>query len=255
MTLSQLQDMLARAISEPDTVAKGLLETSISARAPLGASARAEIYRDMYRFRLADALRADFPRVARLLGDDGFLELSSAYASVYPSASSDISRFGRHLADFLTAHPGPRGDEADLARLEWALAQAFTAQDPEPVTQEALGLLGAEAAEARLVFVPALQTLALDYDVLPLWAKLEASDEPPAVDRAAVHVAVWRQGFQVLHRALGVEEAEALARARRGATLAEVCEPFGLSADPQGEAFRTLAAWFSGGLVARVEGP
>jgi Putative DNA-binding domain len=253
--LGELQDMLARAISEPDTLAPALLETGISARGPLDASARAGIYREMYRFRLADALRADFPRVARLLGDDGFLQLSSAYASVYPSASSDISRFGRHLADFLRAHPGPRGDEADLARLEWALAEAFTAQDAEPVTQEALGRLGAEAAEARLVFVPALQTLVLEFDVLPLWAELETSDEPPEVDSTGAHVAVWRQGFQVLHRALGVEEAEALARARTGATLAEVCEPFGLLADPQGEAFRTLAAWFSSGLVSRVEGP
>jgi hypothetical protein len=253
--LGELQDMLARAIAEPDTVPEALLQAGISARAPLDAAARAEIYRDMYRFRLADALRADFPRVARLLGDEGFLELASAYASVYPSASSDISRFGRHLADFLKAHPGPRGDEADLARLEWALAEAFTAQDSEPVSQDALGKLGEEAAEARLAFVPALQTLVLGYDVLRLWAELEASDEPPEVDRTAVHVAVWRQGFQVLHRALGVEEAEALARARAGGTLAEVCEPFGLSADPQGEAFRTLAAWFSSGLVARVEGP
>jgi len=253
--LGELQEMLARAISEPDSVGPELLQAGISARAPLDAAARANIYREMYRFRLADALRADFPRVARLLGDEGFLELSAAYASVYPSASSDISRFGRHLADFLSAHPGPRGDEADLARLEWALAEAFTAQDAEPVTQEALGELGEAAAEARFTFVPALKTLVLEHDVLPLWAELETSDEPPAVDRTGAHVAVWRQGFQVQHRALGVEEAEALARARSGATLAEVCEPFGLSPDPQREAFRTLAGWFASGLVARVDGP
>jgi len=246
--LGELQEMLARAISEPDSVRPELLQAGISVRAPLDGAARTNIYREMYRFRLADALRADFPRVARLLGDDGFLELSAAYASVYPSASSDISRFGRHLADFLSAHPGPRGDEADLARLEWALAEAFT-------TQEALGQLGEAAAEARFGFVPALKTLVLEHDVLPLWAELETSDEPPAVDKTGAHVAVWRQGFQVLHRSLGVEEAEALARARAGATLAEVCEPFGLTADPQREAFRTLAGWFSSGLVASVDGP
>ena len=255
MKLAELQDLLARAIAEPGTVAPELLRAGISTRLPLDAVARADIYAEMYRFRLADALRVDFPRVAHLLGDDGFFELASAYAGVYPSASSDISRFGRRLADFLTAHPGPRGDEADLARLEWALAQAFTAADAEPVTQDALGQLGEAATEARLHFVPALQTLVLKHDVLPLWEVLEEAVEPPAVDGRGVQVAVWRKGFQVLHRALSAEEAEALSRAMGGASLAEVCEPFSVAEDPQREAFRTLGGWFSAGLVARVEGP
>lgn len=255
MKLAELQDLLARAIAEPGSVEPGLLQAGISERPPLDAVGRANIYAEMYRFRLADALCADFPRVAGLLGDDGFLALTSAYASQYPSASSDISRFGRHLADFLAEHPGPRGDEADLARLEWALAEAFTAQDAEPVTQDALGRLGEAATGARLRFVPALQTLALEHDVLPLWAQLEASDEPPAVNGNAVRVAVWRQGFQVLHRALPPEEAEALARARAGLTLAEVCEAFSEVPDAQKEAFRALGGWFASGLVAAVERP
>ena len=170
-------------------------------------------------------------------------------------ASSDISRFGRHLADFLAQHPGPRGDESDLARLEWALAEAFTAKDAEPVAQEALGLLGAAATEARLHFIPALQTLLLKHDVLPLWAELEESDEPPEVDGQEACVVVWRKGFQVLHRALLPEEALALARARAGLTLAEVCEAFSEVKDAQREAFRALGSWFSSGLVARVERP
>jgi hypothetical protein len=253
--LGELQDLLARAIADPATVDEGLLKANIAVRAPLDAVARADIYAEMYRFRLADALRADFPRLARLVGDEGFLELASAYARHHPSASSDISRFGRHLADFLAKHSGPRGDEADLARLEWALAEAFTASDAEPVTQETLGRLGERATEAQLRFVPALRTLVLGHDVLPLWAQLEEADKPPEVDGRAVRVAVWRKGFQVLHRAMTAVEADALERARAGATLALVCEAFSETADAQGEAFRTLGGWFSDGLVARVESP
>jgi hypothetical protein len=122
--LGELQALLARAIEAPDTVEPGLLERSIAERTPLEAAARANIYAEMYRFRLADALRADFPRLARLLGDEGFFAMAQAYATEHPSASSDIGQFGRHLADFLAENPGPRGDESDLARLEWALAQA-----------------------------------------------------------------------------------------------------------------------------------
>jgi hypothetical protein len=256
--LGELQALLARAIEAPGTVEPGLLERSISERAPLHAAARTDIYAEMYRFRLADALRADFPRVARLLGDEGFFAMAQAYAAQHPSASSDIGQFGRHLADFLSENPGPRGDESDLARLEWALAQAFTARDTEPVQQDALGQLGEQAVGARLHFVPAFMSLVLGHDVLHLWARLDAADtvdELPEVDEAAVRVAVWRQGFTVLHRAMAPEEAEALERAQGGATLAEVCEAFTTVQDAQRAAFRTLGAWFSSGWVARVESP
>jgi hypothetical protein len=256
MTLGELQALLAQAIEAPATVEPELLRRSIAERAPLDAVARADIYAEMYRFRLADALRADFPGVARLLGDEGFLKLVEAYAQSHPSASSDIGQFGRHLPDFLRMHPGPRGDEADLACLEWALAQAVTAQDVEPLTQRDLGQLGEKAIEARLVFVPALTSLHLAHDVLGLWKSLEAGEEePPEVKAKPVDVAVWRQGFVVQHRAMTKQEVDALERARAGLTLAEVCEAFSELQDAETEAFRTLGAWFSGGWVARVESP
>jgi len=255
MKLGELQALLASAIENPGSVEPVLLQKSIAERAPLDAHARADIYAEMYRFRLADALRADFPRLFRLLGDEGFFELASAYARHHPSSSSDIGQFGRALADFLAKHPGPRGDEADLARLEWALAEAFTAPDAEPVTQDALGRLGARAAEARFRFAPALRTLELTHDVLAVWATLEDAEEPPEVASRDVNVAVWRKGFQVLHRAMPQAEALALGRARSGATLAETCEAFSEADDAQREAFRTLGAWFADGWVAGVESP
>jgi hypothetical protein len=257
MSLSELQALLASAIESSANVDRELLRRSIAERAPLDAVARADIYREMYRFRLADALRADFPHLAHLLGDEGFFNLSVAYAEMHPSASSDIGQFGRHLADFLAEHPGPRGDEADLAALEWARAQAFTAQDTEPLLQHDLGHLGEKAIGAQFGFVPALRALLLAHDVLPLWERLEETDgdmaEVPEVQKGPVHVAVWRQGFQVMHRAMTPEETDALERARAGLPLAEVCEAFSALQDAQQAAFRTLGAWFSRGWVARVE--
>ena len=256
MRLGELQDLLARAIAAPETADPGELHRSIDARAPLDAVARAEIYSGMYRFRLADALLADFPRLARLLGDQGFFEMACAYARDFPSECSDIGQFGRKLPEFLAQHPGPRGDSADVARLDWARTGALTAPDAEPVTQEALGSLGAEAVPfARFRFVPSLRTLTLEHDVLPTWLKLEAEEEPLPVDRRPVQVAVWRKGFEVLHSSMTPSETEALARARDGASLAEVCEAFAGAEDPQAEAFRTLGAWFSDGWVAAVDGP
>ncbi len=230
------------------------LANGIAAHPPLDAAARAGIYADMYLARLQDALRADFPNLARLLGDEGFGTLTAGYARAHPSASSDIGQFGRHLPDFLLAHPGRRGDEADLARLEWALSVAFTAADAETVGKEALGHLGEAAGAARLSFVPALRVLTLQHDVLPLWKQLEAeSEDLPAVDPRPVSVVVWRKGFEVLHRVLPTMEAEALVRAQSHASLAEVCEAFSDAEDASAEAFRTLASWFTDGWLAGVE--
>ncbi len=254
MTLGELQHLLALAIEAPGTPEPGALARSIVPHPPLDAVARTGIYADMYRARLQDALRSDFPNLARLVGDEGFSELAWAYGAAHPSASSDIGQFGQALADFLEKHPGTRGDEADLARLEWALAQAFTAKDAKPVRQQALGRLGEAAAEARLAFAPSLSVLVLSHDVLPLWQQLEAeSEELPELESRPVSVAVWRKGFQVLHRALSLVEKEALERARGGASLALVCEAFSEAEDARGEAFRTLAAWFQDGWVTGVE--
>lgn len=256
MKLRELQDVLARAIAEPGTAEPEALFSSIAPHPPLDAVARAGIYADMYRTRLAEALKADFPNLHRLLGEEGFYGLSVAYATAHPSASSDIGQFGRALADFLAHYPCPRGDEADLARLEWARAQAFTAEDAVPVGQETLAQLGEAAVEAHLHFVPALGRLALEYDVLGLWDALEAaSGEAPAVERRPVSVAVWRTGHEVLHRGLPPMEAEALVRAQGGAPLAEVCEAFSEAEEPTLEAFRALSAWLASGWVARVECP
>ncbi|MGO9830592.1 MAG: putative DNA-binding domain-containing protein [Myxococcaceae bacterium] len=254
MSLSALQTLLARAIAAPGTVQPEALGSSIVPHPPLDAVARAGIYADMYRARLQDALRSDFPNLARLLGDEGFFELSAAYADVHGSTHSDIGQFGQGLSDFLQTHPGPRGDEAALAQLEWALAQAFTAKDAAPTGQEALGQLGEAAIEARLRFVPALNVLVLSHDVLALWEQLEAESEAwPAPDSRPVSVAVWRKGFQVLHRALAPAEAEAVQRAQGGATLAVVCEAFSEGEDAAKEAFATLSAWFQDGWVLAVE--
>jgi hypothetical protein len=254
--LAELQELLARSITAPETVEPAALRASIEARAPLDAVARAGIYADMYRYRLADALLADFPRLARLLGDEGFFQLSCAYAQAHPSVASDIGQFGRHLADFLAQHPGPRGDEADVARLDWARAVALTAADAAPVGQQALAGLGPEAVPlARLSFVPSLQPLLLGHDVSAVWQALEDEAEPPPALPGTAHLAVWRKRFDVFHAPLTPSEAEALARARAGAPLAEVCEAFAEAEQPQAEAFRALGAWFSDGWLAGVHGP
>src|SRR5262245_3186856 len=50
-----------------------------------GAEARLAVYAHMYRARIVEALESQFPRLARLLGGEGFAELAAAYVASEPS--------------------------------------------------------------------------------------------------------------------------------------------------------------------------
>jgi hypothetical protein len=222
----------------------------------LPASERIDIYADMYLWRLADALREDFPKLAGLLGEERFLALASAYTREHPSDRPDLGQFGRHLEVYLRRFPAPeRADLADLAALEWARSEVFFETPAAPVPRETLAALGPEAfADAALALVPALRVLVLEHDAATLWRRLEGGEAPAAPVSLRSAVAVWRAGFDVSHAVVELDEAQALAAARAGRPLAHVCAAFGDRDDPAAAAFAALASWFDEGWVSGVAG-
>src|SRR5215813_2214703 len=87
--------------------------------ARLTSAERVGVYADMYRWRLIEALREDYPRLVVALGDDGFADLVRAYVAARPSCHPSLRHLGTALAGFL-AGSGVAGHLVDLARLEWA---------------------------------------------------------------------------------------------------------------------------------------
>ncbi len=253
MTLAETQaafHALATRAADPPSAAEDFLVGSPE----LGAAERVGIYADMYLWRLADALREDYPKLAALLGDERFLALAEAYARQHPPDRPDLGQFGRHLPAFLRRFPAPeRPDLADLAALEWARSEVFFEAPSPSAGHDALAGLGPEAfLDARLELVPAFRLLVLDHDAAAAWKLLERGEPagPPAPGPAAV--AVWRAGFDVFHARVGPDEAVALRAARGGEPLARVCAAFGGAADPAGAAFAALASWLDEGWIAAV---
>ena len=56
---------------------------------------RLQIYADMYRERLVDVLREDFPRLLAALGDDEFTALACRYLARCPSTHPSVRHVGR----------------------------------------------------------------------------------------------------------------------------------------------------------------
>jgi hypothetical protein len=223
------------------------------------AAERVAIYAQMWRWRLVDALRADFPALAALLGDDAFLALSDAYLAAHPSDDPDIGRLGRRLPAFLRARQetAARPDLADLAALEWARLEAFFAAPgagaPGPLGREALAARAPEDfAALRLALVPSAARLELDHAVAPLFAAAldPSAERAPAPSAGPERLLVWRQGFEVVHTVLADDEAAALDAVAAGAPLGEVFGVFAARADPAGASLRALLSWLDEGLVA-----
>lgn len=205
------------------------------------------VYAKAYPARLREALADNYPALAQALGDEGFAELADAYAAAHPPREPSIRWHGQALPDFVAAqalHPAL----TDLARLDWALRQAFDgALFPSP-DREALAALPPEAwTRLRARLQPHASLLQLDWAVAPLWHALEAAREageerelPPPQEHAHA-LLVGREGLRTQWRSLADDEAEALALLLAAPSLAVWLSQLGEAALPQAMAW--LLAW------------
>lgn len=223
---------------------------------------RLQIYRHAYRSRLTDALAANYPALARALGDAAFSDLAARYMDAKPSRQPSIRWFGDALDAFageqeVLPHPALR----DLLRLEWAICCAFDAADAPPATRDDYVQLAPEAWPAlRLRLHPSATVLDLAWNVEPTWQAL-TRDADAGVERAlpepvdhAHEVVVWREGLTPKWRSLDAAEAACLRAVQRGESFAELCEAAARhveAAQAPVSVVGWLQRWLADGLIAR----
>lgn len=275
--LGSIQQRLWRLVTEPEGVEAALaaegdangsgLATLVRGDRDLAAGDRVAVYANAYFARLHDCLREDFGALARALGDAAFHDLVKTYLMMHPPTRPSLRHAGAHLAEHLATEPfaaifARRCPYAgDLARLEWALAEAFYAEDAKVLAREDLAALPAEAwAGVRFETTPSLRLLTCVWPVHRLRERFEREDaetsweEAPALAAEPTHVRVWRQGDRVRYRAIPALEAEALSAASAGEPLAAICERIAQEVGEADAASRTaslLSLWVSDGLLAR----
>jgi len=227
--------------------------------ATLTPAERIGIYHRMYRPRMAEALESDYPALAHFLGEPRWSELVGRYCEAHPSTSYTLNVLGRHLPGWLAVAPGlpRRAFCCDLARLEWAVVEAFDDDEAPRLGEAELLAVPAEAwAAARLVPCPALRLLELGWNAND-WLESTKDDrhEHPRPRRRTARVAVFRVDYAVYRRELsrpafrllsdvaaGVAVGPALAAAmrRRGAPDSETLT-------------RWFRDWATDGLFTRVD--
>jgi len=241
-----------------------LLAAFVAPSGRLGAAERVDIYAGMYHARLRAALAEDFPRVAAILGDDGFASLCRAYLAAYPSRHPSLRHLGHRLPTFLARcaepgaglfDPGALPYLADLARLEWARLEVFDAPDAAALGREQLVELDPDAWAALVLrLVPAVAVVETSWPLHEIWqAAGETATGSPSFEPRSTVLRVWRDGFTVFHAAMDETERLALRAVIAREPFGVLCESLSSLVPPEsapGEAAGLVLRWIEDGLLA-----
>ena len=167
MSLAAFQDAFADALLLDPKDADPLV-------ARLAAQPAFAVYRNTVIRGCIDALQANFPAVARLVGEEWFREAARAYVMSQLPREPSLLYYGATFPMFLSAYPPAAGMTwlVDVARLDRYWTCAHTAADAEPLTARALALDPGALAEARLQLHPSARwAWFLDAPIYTLWRR------------------------------------------------------------------------------------
>ena len=221
---------------------------------------RLRIYSDAYYSRLTEALQANFPALAALLGERDFTRLAAEYIATHDSRFASIRYYGDELAQFLATEPRyrPMPLLADLARWEWTMAAVFDAADADPVDVGAVsGKSPQEWATMRLTFHASVHVLEFAWNAPQIWKAINDGSARPAaaVSREPMSWLLWRHNLKEYFRSLNAAEEDALATALSGETFGDVCAVMCAhfrEEEAPAEAAACLRGWIESGMVTAL---
>lgn len=220
-------------------------------------AARVRVYAHNARAFFEQALELTYPVVRRRVGDDYFRQLAVAYRARHPSRAGDLHEVGRAFPAFLDAELAdtPYAWLADLARLEWACADAATAREVPAAPVAALaGIEADRLADVRFELVPSLRIVGSPFPVYAAWLanQPDAAGEAVALDAGPGHVLVRAADGGYRLRPVTAAACRFAARLAAGASLGAALEDAALPDDALAGALGIL---FGDGFVARVVPP
>lgn len=192
-----------------------------SAAGPQGLERGLAAYRANGRALAERALRAAYPAVADILGEQDFAGLARQLWQRHPPLRGDVAQWGgalpahlETLAELLEDAPAL----PDVARIEWALHCAATAQDAD-AGPASFQLLAEEPEAAALRLAPGLCCIASAWPAVSIvLAHTEGSERQATTAETAV---VWRHGLRPHVRAALQGEAALLHALQQGQAMAE----------------------------------
>ena len=187
-------------------------------------SHRLDVYRNAYYIRLQEALAHDFPALLACMGDIAFGREMAAYLKVCPSTSPSLRQLGERLPDYLSDHNTPW--LADLARLEWAVLEAFDAADTSVLTAEALQNIPPERwQDLYFELHPSVSVLDVSTHAYEVWnAHRQQQSLPDQQNDSMLPLLIWRSPDGPAIKSVSSECHVLLVSLRNRLSFAQVCE-------------------------------
>ncbi len=225
----------------------------------LGAERRLQIYRNNTLISLTEALKTSFPVVTRLVGEKFFGFAADRFIRTHPPTAPLLSRYGAEFPRFLAAFE-PAAALAylpDVARLEWAVNEAYNAPDERPLEAAELAAIPDEHyAALRFSLLASCRFVASPYPIKRIWLANQGDATPATIDLATggVTLLVMRRGFDVMLVELEAAEFAFLAALDAGKTV-EAAFIDAVAQAPGFDLAQTLARQLARGSLARVHRP
>lgn len=176
MNWLEQQDAFAKAVRNPTVDVPAAVGPRKGAAAP---TERFNIYRNNSAVSLTEAMADGFPVVAELVGEEFFAGMARAYVAENLPASPVLLHYGATFPEFIEAFEPAEGVPflADVARVEWAWAEAYHAQDRNSISAAELQSIDAEnLTSASLELHPSVQLIQSDWPVVSLWSAHQIDD-------------------------------------------------------------------------------
>ncbi len=223
----------------------------------LGRNPRAglSVYQNNYRAQLVAFLEEGFAHTRAWIGQGAFLTAAATYIDAIPPSSWTIDAYGRDFPAMLALLHPHDPEVAELAWLEQALSEAFVGPDAPTIT--ATDAVDVDWDRAVLHFTPTLDHRDAITNATAIWAALNASEVPPAVESLAepATILVWRDGQVSRFRTIDQREMQAILWARGGMAFPDLCaalvEAWGES-EGIALAGRYLGQWIGDGLISAI---
>jgi hypothetical protein len=254
-TLAAFQDAFAAALAERTAAPIAAWLPDDDAEPPGLA-----VYRNTIAKGCVDALAANFPTVASLVGEDWFGAAAALFAAERPPTTAALAAYGEAFPDWLAAFP-PAGDLPYLpamAWMDWRWTTALFAREAEPLDAEAFALEPDVLAAARPRLHPSLAFVGFDSGLPGLWlaarepepGEMELLDTPQAI-------LIVRPHDTVHCRLLDPAGLAFLTAARDGASLGEAITAAAQflteRADPNADLAALFAALIADGVFSGLD--
>lgn len=180
---------------------------------------RLRVYRNGFLKACVDALRASYPAVEHVVGEDSFAALARPFVEADPPRAASLVGYGERFPDFLAQSREVHGLPylAAFARLDRAWLEVYFSEDP-PVSPDVLEGLGTDDDPARILerrggLAPWARLAELEYRAFDLWVQIRDGelDRRTEIAETVEHVLVWRVGMDIRHRSLPPAERAFLA--------------------------------------------